>query len=65
MRIFWRKQPYCSMSADYDVVTYDPGVMVLKGDIGEARMGLPGPSSCTWIVPGTERNHAQTITISL
>jgi hypothetical protein len=53
------------MSADYDVVTYDPGVMVLKGDIGEARMGLPGPSSCTWIVPGTERNHAQTITISL
>lgn len=51
MNFYWPKRDYLSYSGGYAAVTYDPPTSFQGSSI---RVPLPGPSSCVWIVPGTE-----------
>ena len=50
MNHYWARGHWCSQSDDYSVVTYDPPVWFAPNAVGYN----PGPSSCIWLVPGTE-----------
>lgn len=50
MYYYWPRRNHLTYSGEHATVTYDPPERYGGGLI---RIGVLGPSSCIWIVPGT------------